>query len=223
MRTLQSELEGMRRFQKEVAKKVILEDTFKKPITNVGGIDLAFIDNLGILAYIIVDYKSLKTSAKKFSAAKLCFPYISTLLSFREGPPIIDIINSVELKPEILFINAQGIAHPMLCGCASHVGVLTNVPTIGVASQNLCGIYSREPKDVDEYISLLYGGKVVGWALKSKTGCRPIFVSPGHRVSLKSSLDITMKCIKDHKLPEPLHLAHIAANEEKRRILQPYG
>ena len=214
------DIETMRNFQREIAGKVVIKDVYKTPIISVGGIDMAFLDDLAIVAYVAVDYDFLEVKSKIIQLANLDFPYIPTLLSFREGQPIIDLINSVKPKPEVFLINAHGIAHPILCGCASHVGVLANVPTIGVASENLCGIYCHEPEEEDEYVSLSYNGKPIGWALKSKGGCRPIFISPGHRVSFKSSLDITMNCIKNHKFPEPLYLAHFAANKEKRRIGQ---
>ena len=218
MGSLPRNLEEMRRLQREIAEKVVLEDRFKKLITTVAGVDMAFSDDLAVTACVVADYDSLKVKARKTSIARLDFPYIPTLLCFREGPPIIDIISSLEPKPDVFLINAQGIAHPILCGCASHVGVLANVPTIGVAARKLCGEYDRELREVGEYAPLYYGGRGVGWVLKSRGGCRPIFVSPGHMVSLNSSLDVVVKCIKDHKFPEPLYLAHMVANEEKRKI-----
>jgi deoxyribonuclease V len=207
----------MRRIQREIAARVILEDEFNKDITSVAGIDIAFLNDLAIVSCITLSYNSLETRFKTLSTARISFPYISTLLSFREAPPIIDLINSIELKADVFLINAHGIAHPFFCGCASYVGVLANIPTIGVASRNLCGEYGDEPKDAREYVPMYYGGRSIGWVFKSKRDCRPIFISPGHLISLKSSLDITAKCTKNHKLPEPLYLAHIVANEEKRK------
>lgn len=209
----------MRRIQREEAKKVILEDFFNKPITNIAGMDIAFIDNLAIVACVIIDYNSLDIRCTKTSLERLDFPYISTFLSFREGPPLINLINTLEFKPDIFIINAQGIAHPRYCGCASYVGIQTNVPTIGVTIRKLWGIYNQEPKSMGNYVALRFGDQTVGWVLKSNENCKPIFISPGHLVSLESSLDIVMKCIRNHKLPEPLHHAHILANEEKRRII----
>ena len=128
-------------------------------------------------------------------------------------------INAMESKPEVFLINAHGIAHPVRCGCASYVGVLANVPTIGIASRNLCGEYDSEPTRVGEHVPLTHNGRIVGWALKSRKGCTPIFVSPGHGVSLTSSLEIVMKCTETNKLPEPLSLAHALANRVKKITL----
>lgn len=219
MNALLKDLKEMRHIQKEVAKKVVLKNIFRKPITSIAGIDTAFLNDLAFVVCIMTDYNSLKIKTKETLMARLNFPYIPTLLSFREGPPIINLINTIDLKPDIFLINAQGIAHPMQCGCASHIGVLTGVPTIGVTARNLCGSYYREPREVGEYFTVHYGRKAVGWILKSKEGCRPIFISPGHKVSLTSSLEIVMKCLKNHKFPEPLSFAHTFANEEKRKCL----
>lgn len=213
-------LEDKRRTLRELACSVVLEDNFEGPITSVGGVDLAFMDDLAVVACVTVDYDSLQVKFEEVSTARLDFPYVSTLLSFREGPPIIDAIRSMEPKPEVFLINAQGVAHPMGCGCASYVGVRVDVPTIGVAQRNLCGEYECEPEEVGGYMPIYYCGRAVGWALKTREGCRPIFVSPGHRVSLRSSLEIVLRCVRDHKLPEPLYLAHVSANEEKRRMLK---
>ena len=222
MSTLLKDLNEMRRLQREIATKVILEDRFNKEITSIAGIDIAFLGDLAIVACITVSYNSLETTFKTLSTSSISFPYIPTLLSFREAPPIIDLINSIESKPDVFLINAHGIAHPFFCGCASYVGVMANIPTIGVASRNLCGEYDGEPKDVGAHIQLSYSGRSIGWIFKSRRGCRPIFISPGHLISLKSSLDIVIKCTKNHKLPEPLYFAHSVANKEKRKRVSKY-
>lgn len=214
------DIEEMHCIQRELATKVILEDNYKRPITSIAGIDLAFLDDIAFIACVTVDYTTLETKTVKTSTARLNFPYIPTLLFFREGPPIIDIIKYTEPKADIFIINAQGIAHPEFLGCASHVGVLANVPTVGVTSRRLCGDYEREPGEVGEAVPMRCGGRKVGWVVKSKAGNRPVFVSPGHRISLESSLEIVMKCVKNHKLPEPLHLAHLEANRERRKHLR---
>lgn len=211
-------LEDLRDLQKKIAKKTIVEDRFRKPITHVVGIDLAFKKDTAVTAYVAMAFPSLKLVYKKTVVSKLEFPYIPTLLSFREGPPILDVINSSDLKPEVCLINAQGIAHPLFCGCASYVGVLTQSPTIGVAKSNLCGEYEHEPRNVGKYVLMFYHERAVGWIFKSKKNCRPIFISPGHLVSLESSLEIVRRCMGKYKLPLPLHYAHMFANEYKRKI-----
>ena len=207
--------ERLRKKQKEIAKRIILEDDFPKPIKTIAGFDLAFKDDTAFVAGILLDYENLYTREIKIIKTKLSFPYIPTFLTFREGPPIIKLYKKLKTKPDIIMINGQGIAHPLYCGIASHVGVLLDTPSIGVAQNRLCGEY-KEPKDVGDHSPLMYEGKTIGYVYKSKKNCRPIFISPGHRISLKSSLEIVKNCIRDLKLPVPVHLAHIHANKMKK-------
>lgn len=219
MRSLTAEnLNILRNFQKEIAKKVILDDRFRTPISRVAGIDLAFKGDQAVTACAVMAFPSLKHIFHKKIMSKLEFPYITTFLSFREGPPIVEIIGSLDVKPDVFLINAQGIAHTLFCGCASHVGVQTQCPTIGVAQTNLCGEYNNEPRSTGEYVPMYYQARNVGWVFKSKQECRPIFISPGHLVSLESSIEIVRRCMGKYKLPLPLHYAHKFAIEEKGRF-----
>ena len=210
-------LEELRDLQKKIAKRVILKDRFRKPITSIAGIDLAFKEDRAITAYVLMAFPSQKIIHKKIAISPIEFPYIPTFLSFREGPPIVKVINSLDVKPDVFMINAHGIAHPSFCGCASHVGVLTQNPTIGVAQSNLCGKYKVTPEEVDKYVPLFYESRAVGWIFKSKKSCRHIFISPGHLVSLESSIEITRGCMGKYKLPSPLYYAHKLASETKRK------
>lgn len=214
------DLGKLRRMQKEIAAKVILEDRFEKPIKVVTGFDLAFLSDEAVAVAVTLNYDTLQVMEKKIIREKTSFPYIPTFLSFREGPPIIKIIKRLKIKPDILMFDSQGISHPLFCGCASHVGVLINRPTIGVAKSRLCGEYYKEPEGVGDWVPLVYEGRTVGAVFKSKGGCKPLFISPGHLVSLKSSIQIVKRCLRGHKLPEPLHLAHRLATKERRRFLQ---
>jgi deoxyribonuclease V len=201
-----------------IARRTVIRDGFKGRIRTVSGIDLAFIDDLAVIACVTLNYDTLNLVDKKSSIRKISFPYMPGFLAFREGPLIFKLIQSLDVEPDVFLIDSQGLAHPRFCGCASHVGVISKKPTIGVAKSKLCGEYRKEPKKVGNYAPLIYGSRVVGWVYKSKIGCKPIFISPGHLVSLKSSIQIVAKCIKVHKLPEPLHLAHRLATEERRNL-----
>ena len=211
-------LENLRRIQREAASKVILEDEFESPIEAVAGIDLAFSGDDGVAACIAMDYPPTKIVEVQTLVMPLDFPYIPTFLTFREGPPMVKVISSLRTKVNVFLINGQGITHPLRCGLASHVGVESGRPTIGVTTSRLVGEYEHEPKNEGKAVPLTCNGERVGWVLKSRSGSRPIFVSPGHRVGLDSSLRIVKTCLLGHKLPEPLRMAHVAANEEKRKL-----
>lgn len=204
----------LREIQKKIAKKIILEDKFTMLISKIAGFDLAFLNDTAFVAGVVLDYKSMNAIELKAIRCKLNFPYVSTFLTFREGSSIIKVYKKLKTKPDIILINGQGIAHPVFCGIASHVGVLLNVPSIGVAQTKLCGEF-KEPKKVGESSVIIFKNKKVGYAYKSQENCRPIFISPGHKVSLKTSLEIVKSTIKNHKLPEPLFISHTLANKIK--------
>ena len=214
------DLKKLEALQRRLAEKVILEDRFKQPIRVVAGVDLAFLGETAIAACVAVDYNSMETIEEAFFKHKLKFPYIPGFLSFREGPAMIFAMRKLRVKPQVFLINAHGIAHPRFLGCASQVGVLTGQPTIGVAQRILCGTYKEEPKEPGQWTTLTYKGRTVGALYKSKKGSKPIIISPGHKTTLKTAIKIVKKCIRGHKLPEPLQKAHRQANKEKMRLME---
>ena len=211
------DLDALSVIQRTLSQKVIVRDAFATPVTRIAGIDLAFVGDWAITACVITSLPPRNILAQQTLRRKLDFPYLPAFLSFREGPPIIDLITSLETKADLFLINAHGLAHPRYYGCASHVGVVTGAATIGVAARNLCGVYARAPQRAGEAVATYCNERQVGWVVQSKAGCRPIFVSPGHRIGLDSTLKIVTACLIGHKLPEPLWLAHRVANDEKRR------
>lgn len=202
------------------AAKVVVCDRYPKPVTTVAGIDVAYQGDVAVAACVVVRVPSLRVSHRATRISGIRVPYASTLLSFREGPSVVQLMESLTDTPDVYLVNAHGIAHPRFCGCASHVGVATQRPTIGVAVRNLCGVYSASPSVEGEAVAVAFKGRPVGWVYKSKAGCNPIFISPGHMVSVASSLDIVRRCIGVYKLPVPLHLAHSLANDVKRQLPQ---
>ncbi|MFQ6095136.1 MAG: endonuclease V [Candidatus Bathyarchaeia archaeon] len=210
------DLEELRKVQEKIAARVIVEDLFKDPIQAVTGFDIAYLNDEAVAAAVTMDYETLQVVEEKTLVEHVSFPYIPSLLGFREGPLIIKLADRLRLEPDILMVNAQGIAHPFFCGCASHIGVLINKPTIGVARTRLCGDYEREPETVGEWVPLTYDARTVGAVLLSKRGCRPIFVSVGHMITLESAVKIVKHFLTVHKFPEPLRLSHVLANRVKR-------
>jgi len=204
--------EKLRRIQEQIAKKIIVDDKFTRPISTIAGFDLSFLDDTAFVTGIALDYKGMNVIEMKFIRSELTFPYIPTFLTFREGPPIIKLYKKLRIKPDLIMINGQGIAHPIFCGIASHIGVLLDVPSIGVAQNKLCGEF-KEPKKVGERSVIMFKNKKVGYAFKSQKDCKPIYISPGHKVSLETSLEIVKSTIKNHKLPEPIFISHSLANK----------
>lgn len=203
--------------QEEIRKKIILKDYFPKNIKRIGGVDQAFLNKDRIISAIVVCDSRMNVLEKKYTITKVKFPYIPGFLSFREGPPIIKTFRALEEQPDLLLVDGNGILHPRGIGIASYVGVLLNIVTIGIAKNLLCG-ETTEPKKVGEHYPVIYKGKAIGYAYKSKKNCKPIFISPGNKISLESSSEVVKRFIVKYKLPVPLQLAHAYANELRRKL-----
>lgn len=216
--SLSSELQGrLIQVQRRIASRVILEDGYSE--VAVAGVDQAFPDlkDLVISGAVVMD-RSQKIIDKASHTLKAAIPYVPGFLSFREGPAAIKALRKLKVKPTLIFVDGCGINHPRMAGLASYVGVILGIPTIGVSKNVLCGMF-EVPVDVGDAKPLVYGEKVVGYVLKSKKGCRPIVIAPGHRVSVDSSLELARQYLKGHKLPEPCRLAHEYANRVKNLSL----
>ncbi|MBU4373663.1 MAG: endonuclease V [Euryarchaeota archaeon] len=203
--------------QRLVAERAITEDDFGK-LRLIAGVDQAFVDDKIISGIVVLKYNSLEIVERVHSIQSLIYPYIPTFLSFREGPAIVSAFKKLKNSPDILIVDGAGINHPRSAGIATHVGVALDVPTIGITKKILCGA-GDEPSQVGEANPLIYEGKKVGWLLKSSKRSRAIVVAPGHRVSLDGSLVIVKHCLRSHKLPEPIRLAHEYVNRLKKEIL----
>lgn len=189
--------------QSLLGKRVIKEDKFKTPLENAAGVDVAYLMGYGIGTAVLINYETLEPIERQYSIVKIDIPYIPTFLAFREIPPIIKAIKKLSKYPDIVLIDAHGIMHPRKFGAASHIGVVLDMPTIGVAKSRLVG-------DVDKDGYIYYKKKIVGYRLGKK-----IYVSIGHRVSLTSAIKIVSN-LTVHRIPEPTRLAHNYANEIKR-------
>lgn len=199
------------KIQEDLARRIVLEDIFEGP-EKVAGVDLAYMGNRVFCAAVVLDYESLKIVEKQCIETKVTVPYVPTFLAFREAEPIMEAVKHLHF--DILMLDGHGIAHPRGIGVASHVGVLLDVPTIGVAKRILCGEVKGEI-ETETPAPLIHEGKRIGYAYRSKEGTKPIYISPGHKISLETSFNVVKHCIRGHKLPEPARLAHVMAKSKK--------
>ncbi|MEM4703530.1 MAG: endonuclease V [Candidatus Bathyarchaeia archaeon] len=203
--------------QLQLSKKIIAEDRLPSEMRFVAGVDVAYAGSMSIGAVVVLEFGSFKLVEAQTAVCKTRFPYIPTLLSFRELPPVVASIKKLQTQPDIFLVDGQGLAHPYRCGFASHLGLVLNKPTIGVAKNRLFG--TVEPPGVNSNIAFLkHEGKVVGASVVTKRGCKPLWVSVGHMVSLETAIKLVMDCVQNHRVPEPLLKAHEAATREKRKI-----
>jgi deoxyribonuclease V len=199
--------------QKQLSRLVICEDTLPKRITYVAGVDVAYTKQHSIGAVAVLDYKTLTVVEAETAKVKTRFPYIPTLLSFREIPPALAAIRKLKTKPDVFLVDGQGRAHPYRLGFASHLGLLLDKTTIGVAKSPLCGKVGTFNQD--GWTPIVDKGEVIGAAV-TKDGKKPIYVSTGHKVSLERAESIVKACSTGYRIPQPIRIAHILANERAR-------
>jgi deoxyribonuclease V len=207
-------LEKLRREQEKLAAKVSLVDGFDD-VRMLGGIDVAYEGNDAYAACVILDAEKMKIVEERKLSGKVTFPYVSTYLSYRELPMIKKIFTRLKNKPDVLMVDGNGILHPRRLGVASHAGIELGVPTIGVAKRLLMGRLGKVPKKIGDFASIIHKGEVIGMALKTTKSDNYVYVSPGHRVSMKSALELSRKlCF--HRIPETIRRAHRMATELRR-------
>ena len=183
-------------------------------LKTVLGVDVSYRRSTGrfIAAGILLTIPEFKKIMSLRNEGKTSFPYIPGLLSFMEIPPLLPVLRQMP-PPDVIFVDGQGIAHPRGCGLASHIGILTGIPTIGCAKSRLIGEHRDPGNKAGGYEPLIVGEKLVGYVVRSKKGCRPIYVSPGHLLDPEAALKGTMMCLEGYRLPEPTRLAHVLTRE----------
>lgn len=200
-----------------LSQRIIFEDKLPRKIRFVAGVDVAYVNGMSIGAAAVLDYDSLRLVESQMVFCKTSFPYMPTLLSFREIPPAVLCVRRLKTQPDIYLVDGQGFAHPYRCGFASHLGLVIRKPTVGVAKSRLFG--EIDSATIEKDVTLLrHENEVVGAVVATKHGCKPVYVSVGHMVSLETAIEIVKHCTRDHRVPEPILKAHEIATREKRKI-----
>lgn len=200
--------------QNELRSQVVLEDDLPEPIRRVAGVDVGFEagGRLSRAAVVVLAYPGLDQVDSGLARRLTVFPYVPGLLSFRELPVVLDALKPIDPLPDLLLVDGQGIAHPRRFGIASHLGVLTGLPSIGVGKTRLIGVHDTVPDQRGAWVPLWDNEAIIGAVLRTRPGVQPIYVSPGHRVSLATALDWVMRCTRRFRLPETTRQAHRLAS-----------
>ncbi len=187
-------------------------------VSMVAGTDISYLreSRLALGAVVLMDYPTLEVLQVCTSAVEVAFPYVPGLLSFRELPALLPALEDLDRTPDLVFVDGQGLAHPRAIGLASHLGVLTGLPTVGCAKSRLVGEAQEPGREVGDWTPLLYEGKTVGAVLRTRRGVKPLYVSVGNLVDLDTCLRMVLNCLRGVRLPEPQRRAHLAADELKR-------
>jgi deoxyribonuclease V len=211
------DIKKARMIQEILEEKVRIAPLRKLP-KYIAGVDAAFLHDKVIGVACLYKYPDLILTEEVYAVTEALFSYIPGFLSFREGPAIIKAVKSLKMKPDVILFDGQGIAHPRGLGIASHIGVLLDLPTIGCAKSRLIGEYREPGPKKGTWSFLRYNGKTVGAVLRTKDNVRPLFVSPGHGIDLRGSLEIILSCIRKYRIPEPLRRADSVSKKIKREL-----
>jgi deoxyribonuclease V len=198
--------------QKELAGQVRIQP-LDKPVETVAGTDCAFVGSHRtagrvLVAAVLCDAGSMEVLAAARHEAPCRFPYVPGLLSFREAPAVIEVLEKLPARPDLLICDGQGIAHPRGLGLATHVGMWLDLPTIGAAKSRLCGEHRQPGVRRGCRTQLRLDGRVIGSVVRTRTNVRPMYVSVGHRVALDDAIGWTLRCCRGYRLPEPTRQAH---------------
>jgi len=187
----------------------------KKTVNTVAGIDVSYSRKLDkVYAGIVVfSYPELDKTEETWFSGQSPFPYVPGLLSFREIPPLIEAFKKLKKTPDIIICDGQGIAHPRGFGLASHLGLLTDLPSIGCAKSRLVGeTYEQLGPQKGNFVNLYYQGKKVGVVLRTKDNVKPLYISIGHNIDLTTSIETVLSCCTKYRLPETTRAAHNLVN-----------
>jgi len=201
--------------QEQLRPLVIREDRFGA-LRTVAGVDVGFEADGTITraAVAVLSFPGLELQETSVVRRATVFPYIPGLLSFREAPAVLDALEQLRSLPDLLICDGQGIAHPRRLGIASHLGLLTELPSIGAAKSRLTGTHLPVGEGRGERQPLWDAGEMIGVALRTRTGAKPLYISTGHRVSLETAIDLVLRCTPRYRLPETTRHAHHLASDK---------
>jgi deoxyribonuclease V len=199
--------------QQALRQEVITQDQFGT-VQYVAGIDVGF-ENEGAItraAVAVLTYPELTLCDRAIARRPTSFPYIPGFLSFREVPAVLDALEQIKTTPDLLLCDGQGFAHPRRFGIACHLGVLTNLPAIGVGKSRLIGTHEQVPDQRGNWVPLMHKDDTIGAVLRTRSGTNPLYISLGHRISLESAIAYVMGCTPKYRLPETTRHAHKLAS-----------
>ncbi|HIK07183.1 MAG TPA: deoxyribonuclease V [Trichormus sp. M33_DOE_039] len=208
-------LEAATAIQEELRNQVITQDQLQEPVKYVAGVDMGFEADgtISRAAVAVLSFPDLQIVETQLAYRPTSFPYIPGFLSFREIPAILDALEKIQTTPDIILCDGQGIAHPRRLGIASHLGVIINMPTIGVAKSLLIGKHEKLPDTKGSWQPLIHKSETIGAVLRTRAGVKPVYVSSGHKISLPTAIDYVLRCTPKYRLPETTRAADKLASD----------
>ena len=215
-----------RRIQADLAERVDLTDAISiDAIETVAGVDNTYVTQDGKTTagavVVVLSFPAMEVVETRIAWQPIAFPYVPGLLSFREAPAVLAACGELTVEPDIFLCDGQGYAHPRRMGLASHLGLFFERPTIGCAKSRLVGQYEEPARTFGAHTPLVDRGEVVGAAVRTRPRHQPLFVSPGHKISVETAVAVALACCRDGAfLPEPTRLAHDVVTQERRTRIE---
>ena len=200
--------------QAELREQIDLSPMVAEP-SIIAGADISFnkYSEVVHVGMVLMTFPGLEIVHRESVVTRATFPYVPGLLAFREAPALLEVWNNLPAKPDLVILDGQGIAHPRRVGIATHFGILTGVPAMGCAKSLLVGKHEPLGEEAGSSVPLVHRDEVIGAVLRTKRKTNPVYISPGHRITLQQSLDIIMRCVAGYRIPEPTRKAHLWVNE----------
>jgi deoxyribonuclease V len=199
--------------QNALRSEVITTDQLST-VQYVAGVDVGFEESGSVTraAVAVLSLSDLQLQEQAIARRPTTFPYIPGLLSFREVPAVLDALEQLKITPDLLLCDGQGTAHPRRLGIACHIGLLVDLPAIGVAKSRLVGKHDEVPDQKGAWVPLQYKDETIGAVLRTRPKTKPLYISPGHRISLPTAIDYVLRCTPKYRLPETTRFAHKLAS-----------
>ena len=190
----------------------------RQEFETVAGADVAYSkkDNAIFASVVVMKYPELVPLEKVRAQSYVNFPYIPGFLFFREGPVLVKALERLQMVPDVIMFDANGVAHPKRIGMASHFGVMLDIPAIGCAKKKLIGNFRELPNELGAHVPLEFESEQLGYVARTRIGVKPLFISPGHKIDSKTAVEVVISTTRGYRLPEPLRVAHILVNKMRR-------
>ncbi|RIV22472.1 deoxyribonuclease V [Fibrisoma montanum] len=208
--------------QQQLRSEIRIEP-LTRPVETIAGCDISFnkFEETVYAGIVVLQLDTLDVVAEVGVISSATFPYVPGLLSFREGPALLDAWAKLRIEPDVVMFDGQGIAHPRRIGIASHMGLFIDRPAFGCAKSVLVGKYDEPAPERGSWSPMTHYREVIGAALRTKDKVNPVYVSPGHLIDMETAIDLTLRCNGGYRIPEPTRRAHNLVNALRRGERQP--
>jgi deoxyribonuclease V len=217
MKTWPATIEEAAKFREELVRKVHFAP-HDGQINTFAGMDVAYFEGSAVAAAVLYDPANLDFIEETVAVAEVPFPYVPGYLFFREGPLVMMALEKLGRRPDLLLVDGHGTAHPKKAGYASLLGAYLDIPSIGCAKSRLVGEYEEPARTKGACSQLTYKGEQVGAVVRTREGVRPVFVSPGHLITLDEAVAVVLRCALKYRIPEPVRRADALARKTARRL-----